>query len=88
MKTQCTGEQLEFHALGRRSVIGRFDGGRISSDAGRVEIKRIRVRQLGDVFGHLGVPDPRGGGHEEAMRLAHASGALRTERSAPPSPRP
>ena len=33
MKTQCTGEQLDSHALGRRSVTGRFDGGRISSDA-------------------------------------------------------
>ena len=34
MKTQCTGEQLEFHSLGRRSVTGRYDGGRISSNAG------------------------------------------------------
>ena len=28
MKTQCSGEQLEFHALG--AVTGRFDGGRLS----------------------------------------------------------
>ena len=44
MKTQCTGEQLEFHALGRRSVTGRFDGGRISSDAGGVVLREVDQR--------------------------------------------
>ena len=34
METQCTPTQLEFHALGRRKVIGKFDGGSITSDAG------------------------------------------------------
>ena len=36
METQCSGEQPGFHPLGRRSVSGRFDGGRGSSDAGGV----------------------------------------------------
>ncbi|PXX99351.1 IS1380 family transposase [Halomonas sp. LBP4] len=27
MKTECTPAQLEFHALGRRDVVGHFDGG-------------------------------------------------------------
>ena len=44
MKTQCTGEQLEFHALGRRLVSGRFDGGRISSDAGGVLLREVDKR--------------------------------------------
>ena len=44
MKTQCTGEQLEFHSLGRRSVTGRFDGGRISSDAGGVLLREVDKR--------------------------------------------
>ena len=44
MKTQCTGEQLEFHALGRRSVTGRFDGGRISSDAGGILLREVDKR--------------------------------------------
>ena len=44
MKTQCTGEQLEFHALGRRSVTGRFDGGRISSDGGGVLLREVDLR--------------------------------------------
>jgi hypothetical protein len=34
MKTECTPTQLEFHALGRREVVGKFDGGSITSDAG------------------------------------------------------
>ena len=44
MKTQCTGEQLEFHALGRRLVSGRFDGGRISSDAGGLLLREVGKR--------------------------------------------
>ena len=44
MKTQCTGEQLEFHPLGRRWVSGRFDGGRISSDAGGVLLREVDKR--------------------------------------------
>ena len=44
MKTQCSGEQLEFHALGRRLVTGRFDGGRISSDAGGVLLREVDKR--------------------------------------------
>ena len=34
MNTECTAAQLEFHGLGRRSVMGQFDGGKISSDSG------------------------------------------------------
>ncbi|NKC16855.1 MAG: hypothetical protein GKR94_33085 [Gammaproteobacteria bacterium] len=44
MKTQCTGEPLEFHALGRRSLTGRFDGGRINSDAGGVLLRGVDTR--------------------------------------------
>ena len=35
---------MEFHALGRRSVTGRFDGGRISSDAGGVLLREVDQR--------------------------------------------
>ena len=41
MKTECTTEQMEFHQLGRRAVIGRFDGGKISSDAGAVLLREV-----------------------------------------------
>ena len=34
METRCTTEQLSFEGLGRRSVVGAFDGGRLTSDSG------------------------------------------------------
>lgn len=44
METQCTTEQMEFQQLGRRGVIGRFDGGKISSDAGGVLLRETEKR--------------------------------------------
>lgn len=44
MKTECNPAQLEFHALGRREVVGRFDGGRITSDGGGVLLREVDVR--------------------------------------------
>ena len=44
MKTECITEQMEFHQLGRRRVIGRFDGGKISSDAGAVLLREVEKR--------------------------------------------
>jgi hypothetical protein len=53
--TECSGEQLEFHALGKRAVVGRFDGGAISSDGGalllsEVEAKTRIVARLAEQF--------------------------------------
>lgn len=45
--TECSGAQLEFHALGRRAVVGNFDGGAISSDGGGL--------LLGEVEAHTGI---------------------------------
>lgn len=55
MNTQCTQQTFEFHALGRREVVGTFDGGRITSDGGGVllrEAERIVgvIRQLAACF--------------------------------------
>ena len=44
MNTQCTAEQMEFHGLGRRRVVGRFDGGRMSSDGGGVLLREADLR--------------------------------------------
>jgi hypothetical protein len=44
METECITEQLEFQQLGRRAVIGRFDGGKISSDAGGVLLREVESR--------------------------------------------
>ena len=44
METQCIQEQLAFQQLGRREVIGRFDGGTISSDAGGLLLREVENR--------------------------------------------
>jgi hypothetical protein len=42
--TECSAEQLEFHALGKRVVAGKFDGGRISSDGGGLLLREVEAR--------------------------------------------
>jgi hypothetical protein len=44
METQCIQEQMGFHQLGRREVVGRFDGGQISSDAGGLLLREVEKR--------------------------------------------
>jgi hypothetical protein len=44
METQCTPTQLEFHGLGRREVVGKFDGGNITSDAGGLLLRETEKR--------------------------------------------
>ena len=44
METQCNGWQMEFHGLGARRVVGRFDGGRISSDGGSLLLREVEKR--------------------------------------------
>jgi hypothetical protein len=40
MKTECNQESFGFHALGRREVVGRFDGGQITSDGGGLLLRQ------------------------------------------------
>jgi hypothetical protein len=44
MNTECIPSQLEFHALGARDVVGRFDGGRITSDGGGLLLREVDQR--------------------------------------------
>ncbi|WP_419630814.1 transposase, partial [Thiolapillus sp.] len=44
MNTECKPEQLEFQSRGRREVIGRFDGGRITSDGGGLLLREVDQR--------------------------------------------
>jgi hypothetical protein len=55
MKTECNRKLLEFHPLGRRKIVGRFDGGAISSDAGGLLLRECEratgiIRQFARCF--------------------------------------
>ena len=41
MQTECTSPQLEFEGLGKRQVVGKFDGGRMTSDAGALLLRKV-----------------------------------------------
>lgn len=62
MPTECNQQSFGFHALGRRDVVARFDGGRITSDAGSLllrEVERITgiIRQFAACFTDHRHPD-------------------------------
>ena len=44
MATECTASKLEFHGLGRRDVVGVFDGGEITGDAGGIVLREVERR--------------------------------------------
>ena len=44
MNTECTSAQLEFQGLGRRKIVGAFDGGHISSDGGALLLRELDAR--------------------------------------------
>lgn len=54
-QTECKNEAYRFQAIGKREVVGQFDGGHISSDAGVVllgelEKRRRIIERLADCF--------------------------------------
>jgi hypothetical protein len=62
MGTECNQQSFEFHALGRREVVARFDGGHVTSDAGGLllrETERVTgiVRQFAACFTDHRDPD-------------------------------
>jgi hypothetical protein len=44
LRTQCNQESLEFHPLNQRQVVGRFEGGAITSDAGGLLLREVEKR--------------------------------------------
>lgn len=62
MKTECNQQSFAFHALGRREVVARFDGGRITSDAGGLLLREAEqatgiIRQFAACFADHRDPD-------------------------------
>jgi Transposase DDE domain group 1 len=44
MTTECNQECFQFHPLNQRQVVGRFDGGAITSDAGGLLLREVEKR--------------------------------------------
>ena len=44
MTTECNQECFEFHPLNERRVVGRFDGGTITTDAGGLLLREVEKR--------------------------------------------
>ncbi len=44
MRTQCNQEPFEFHPLNQRRVVGRFDGGAMTTDAGGLLLREVEKR--------------------------------------------
>jgi Transposase DDE domain group 1 len=44
MPTQCIQKSFSFHSLGKRDVVARFDGGRITSDAGGLLLRQVEQK--------------------------------------------
>lgn len=44
LQTHCNQESYEFHPLNQRQVVGRFDGGAITSDAGGLLLREVGRR--------------------------------------------
>jgi hypothetical protein len=52
IKTECNQKFFSFHALGKREVMGLYDGGRITSDGGGLLLRETEqlvgvIRQFG-----------------------------------------
>ena len=75
MKTECTPCQLEFPGVGRRQIKARFDGGRISSDAGALLLKEVEART-----GLLAGAAQCFVDHRDAERIEHSVEELVTQR--------
>ena len=75
METQCIQEQMVFQQLGRREVIGGFDGGRISSDAGGLVLREVE-RSVGILKRFAGCFQD----YRDSQRTEHSLEALISQR--------
>ena len=75
MTTQCTEEKLIFHDLDSREVVGRFDGGEITSDAGAIVLREVQKRT-----GILGRMSECFEDHRDPQRIEHTVESLVKQR--------
>ena len=66
MGTECSASQLEFGGLGKRAVVGVFDGGEIATDGGGLALRELEERvgilkRLGECFSD----------HRDPRRIEH-----------------
>jgi hypothetical protein len=73
--TECNGEQLEFHGLGRRTVVARFDGGAISTDGGALLLREVEART-----GLLAAVAEQFTDHRDPELIEHTVGELVSQR--------
>ena len=62
METECTQQTFPFQPLGQREVVSRFDGGKITSDAGALLLRETEratgvIRQFAACFTDHRDPD-------------------------------
>ena len=75
MATQCNAEKLAFHELDSREVVGRFDGGEITSDAGGILLREVEKRT-----GLLGRMSECFEDHRDPERIEHTVESLVKQR--------
>ncbi len=73
--TECTCEQLEFHGLGRRAVVARFDGGAISTDGGALLLREVEAKT-----GLLAAVAQQFTDHRDPELIEHGVGELVSQR--------
>lgn len=73
--TQCSTDALDFQRLGSRRVVGHFDGGRLTSDAGALLLREVN-RQIGLIDAlNACIPDPR-----DPLLTEHAQATMLAQR--------
>ena len=75
MQTECTVETLTFQEVAGRAVVGRFDGGALTSDGGAVLLREVEratgiLAQFADCFQD----------HRDPSRVTHSVAALVRQR--------
>ena len=73
--TECNCEQLEFHGLGRRAVVARFDGGAISTDGGALLLREVEAKT-----GLLAAVAEQFIDHRDPELIEHTAGELVSQR--------